>query len=111
MFEYKDYFAIASYIQDISALAYSEILKYTDNYVINYSATTNTRYLMSTCQNCGVVQGDNYSIVEFDCPFSPVEVEDFSKITFRKILIPIVLDASCSLGYNPIEHYLGKEYT
>ncbi|KIJ88733.1 hypothetical protein, partial [Rickettsia asembonensis] len=97
-----------SYIQDISSSAYSEILKYTNNYAINYSATVNARYFMSTCQSCGVVQGDNYSIQEFNYPFSPVEVEDFSKISFKKILVPIMLDASdWSIRYPPIEYYLG----
>ncbi|KJV59284.1 putative dNA primase [Rickettsia felis str. Pedreira] len=108
VFDCMDYVSIISYIQAISSSAYSEILKYTNNYAINYSATVNARYFMSTCQNCGVVQGDNYSIQEFNSPFSPVEVEDFSKISFKKILVPIMLDASdWSIGYPPIEYYLG----
>ncbi len=61
VFDYMDNVSIISYIQDISSSAYSEILKYTNNYAINYSATVNVRYFMSTCQSCGVVQGDNYN--------------------------------------------------
>ncbi|HJD67741.1 MAG TPA: DUF5710 domain-containing protein [Rickettsia endosymbiont of Bembidion lapponicum] len=107
-FKSEDYFSILSYIKNISSNAYSEILKYTNNYAINYSAAVGTHYFMSTCQNCGIVQGDNYSIQKSNAPFSPSEVEDFSKITFYKILTPIMLEADTwSAGYPPIEYYLG----
>jgi len=65
---------------------------------------------MSKCQYCSAYQGDNFTISEFNSPFSPTKVANFSKIIFHKIMIPLRVNAgSWSIGYPPFEYYLEDE--
>ena len=58
---------------------------------------------MSICEHCASTQGDNYIISEYNAPFTPTQVQDFSKISFQKIQTSIQLHAGAwSVGYLPL---------
>lgn len=104
----QDYHSILAYIKNISPEALIEINKYANNYTLNYSATVNTTYYMSICTNCNAHQGDNFTTIDFNAPFSPRYMDDLKKIIFHKISVPIKLDVyNWSVRYPPLEYFLG----
>jgi hypothetical protein len=82
---------------------FQSILTNTNNkFKILFSKTINEKYLINTCEQCNMLQGDNFLYDEDDSVFSPVNESEVKNMTIKKIDVSpdIGLNGNIFISYN-----------